>query len=238
MLSTHSPLFPHGVFAHGSMKSTWRKDGFIITFHLKERSSHMIESGFYRPHTEYDGKVMFSVFLSVHRAPRSRSRSRSQGAQVKVWVKVFGAPQVKVWVKVWAPPRARSRSRSGAPRLRSGAPQVKVWVKVWAPPRSRSESRSEGPPGQGLGQALGAPQVNVRVGGPPGQGPGWARSSPPPQVKVGQKYGEILDKKMDQNFGQKIGHNFGNSIYLWIFNGFAWNLYNKGWIFRDDQNEW
>ena len=26
-----------------------------------------VDSDFYRPHTEYDGKVMFSVFLSIHR---------------------------------------------------------------------------------------------------------------------------------------------------------------------------
>ena len=78
---------------------------------------------YYRPHTEYDGKVMFLLCVFV-----SRSRSRSGGPQVKVQVKVRGppgqgqgAPQVKVQVKV------------------QGAPQVKV--QVWGASHSQGLKR-------------------------------------------------------------------------------------------------
>ena len=115
----------------------------------------------YRPHTEYDGKGMFLLCVSVHRGrpPRSRSGPPGQGP---------GGPQGKVW------------SRSGGPPGQGpGGPQVKVR----GPPRSRSG----GPPGQGLGppgQGLGGPwvkvwvKVQVKVWGP-------SRSrSRGPQVKV------------------------------------------------------
>ena len=79
----------------------------------RHKKSTVIKRDNYRPHTEYDGKVMFLLCVSVHRAPL-----------------------VKVWVKVQGPPR--SRSRSGAPQVKVGGPPVKVQVKVWGPPWSRS----------------------------------------------------------------------------------------------------
>ena len=77
---------------------------------------------FYRPHTEYDEKVMFSVCLFTGPPPRSRSSGGPQGQGLG---QGLGEPPVKVQVKVWGAPSGQglgqgpggpSRSRSrGAP---------------------------------------------------------------------------------------------------------------------------
>ena len=101
---------------------------------------------YYRPHTEYDGKVMFSVCLFT------------------------GGPQVKVW---GGPPRSRSKSRSGAPQVKVwGAPEVKVQINVQGAPWSRSGSRSGGalgvpPPEWGVGAPGGNPPNLQGQGYPP-----------------------------------------------------------------------
>ena len=135
---------------------------------------------YYRPHTEYDGKVMSCV--SVLRGPPcpewGGGLSRVGGPPSRV-SRSGGPPGQGPGL---GPPRSRSR---GAPRSRSRGP-----------PRSRSG----GPPGQGpglgppgQGQGPGAPQVKVQVkvwgAQVKVQGPPRSRSGGPPAVKVQVKVG-------------------------------------------------
>ena len=99
---------------------------------------------YYRRHMEYDGKVMFSVFLSVH---------RGGGGAGKVQVKVQGSPRSKSGSKSGGGPRSRSRPRSGrAPPQGQFDLPAEVFtlppppVKVRAPP-SLSRSKNAGSAG-------------------------------------------------------------------------------------------
>ena len=146
---------------------------------------YALMSFFYRPHAEYDGKVMFLLCVSVPLVkvlggPPPRSRSGGPPGQG------LGAPQVKVQVKVWGAPRSRSGGPPGqglgAPQVKVlGGPQVKVQVQVWGPPWSRSRGppvQVQGGPGPGprgapwsrpRSRSMWAPQVQVqvKVWGPP-----------------------------------------------------------------------
>ena len=161
----------------------------------------------YRPHTEYDGKVMFSVCLST-----GGGSPPTGGGAPGVPPQLGGAPPV-------VPPQLGGGAPGGTPPTGGGGapggtppPQLGGGGAPGGTPPPTGEGVPPGvPPQLGQGAPPGVPPPNW--GAPPGVPPPFQQKNGQKNGQkkdkvIGQKMDKILDTKLDKHFGHKIGQTF------------------------------